>query len=84
MKSRFSFSMKVDIPRFDHITRTFHVDHLSEEEKQSDNYEGSNSNQNELCSEEDMVRDGSDDDIDENESQQEVSPRLKQKESEKS
>ena len=64
--------MKVDGPRSNHIIQTFHLDHLTEEEKKSDNYEGSDSNKNEsFCSE---------DEIHENESQQEVSPRLKQKE----
>ena len=73
--------MKVDEPRSNHIIQTFHLDHLTEEEKKSDNYEGSDSNKNEsFCSEDDMISEGSKDEIDENESQQEVSPRLKQKE----
>ena len=50
-------------------------------EKISDNYEGSDSYKNEsFCSEDDMVSEGSKDEIDENQSQQVISPRLKQKE----
>ena len=73
--------MKVDEPRSDHIGQTFHIDHLTEEEKKSDSYEGSDSNKNEFfCSDNVLISEGSEDDIDENQSQQEVSPRLKQKE----
>ena len=30
--------MKVDKPRSDHINQTFHIDHLTEEDKNSDNF----------------------------------------------
>ena len=81
MRSRLSSPMKVGEPRSNHICQTFHIDHLTEEDKKSVNYEGSDSNKNEsICSDDDMVSEGSEDEIDENESQQEVSPRLKQKE----
>ena len=71
--------MKVDQPRSYHIKQTFRIDHLTEKDlKKSDNFERSASNKNEsFCFEDDMIIEGSDD---ENESQQEVSPRLKQKE----
>ena len=70
MKSRSLFPLKVDQPRSDHISHTFHLDSLTEEEKQSENYEGFYSNINEsFCSEDDMVSEGSEDEIDENESQ---------------
>ena len=73
MRSRSSSPMKVDQPRSNHISQTFHIDHLTEEEKKSDSYEGSDSNKNESsCSEDDMVSEGSEDEINENESQQEV------------
>ena len=71
--------MKVDQPRSNHISQTFHIDHLIEEDKKSDSYEGSDSNKIESsCSEDDMISEGSENEINENESQQEVSPRLKQ------
>ena len=73
--------MKVGQPRSNHFSQTFHIDLLTEEEKKSDSYEGSDFNINEsFCSEDDMISEGSKDEINENESQQEVSPRLKQKE----
>ena len=79
--SRSSSTMKFDQPRSDHLSQTFHIDHLTEEEKHSDIYEGSDSNKNEsYCSENVMIRGSSDDEINENEIQQEVSSRLKQKE----
>ena len=82
MRSRSSSPMKVDQPRSDHICQTIHIDNLTEEHKKiSANYEGSDSNKNEsFCYEDDMVSEGSEDEIDENQSQQEVSSRLKQKE----
>ena len=81
MRSRSSFPMKVDQPRSNYISQTFIINHLTEEEKKSDSYEGSDSSKIESsCSEDDMVSKGSEDEINENESQQEVSPRLKQKE----
>ena len=81
MWSRSSSPMKVDQPRSNHISQTFHINHLSEEEKKSVSNKGSDSNENEsYCSEDDMVSEGSEGEINENESQQEVSPRLKQKE----
>ena len=73
MRSRSSSPMKVDQPRSNHISQTFHINHLTEEVKKSDSYEGSDSNINEsFCSEDDMVSEGSEDEINENESQQEV------------
>ena len=64
--------------RSDHISQTFHIDRIIEEEKKKVNYEGSDSNKNEsFCSETAMVSKGLEDVIDENESQQKVSPRLK-------
>ena len=46
---------------------------LLKKRKKSDSYEGSDSNKNESsCSEDDMVSEGSEDEINENESQQEV------------
>ena len=60
--------------------QTFHINHLTEEDKKSDSYEGSNSKNESFCSKDYMVSVGSENDINENESQQEVSPRLKQKE----
>ena len=72
--------MIVDKSRSYHFSQTFHIDRITEEEKK-ENYEGSDSNKNEsFCSEAVMASEGSEDEIDENESQQEVSPRLKQKE----
>ena len=66
-------SNESDQPRSNHISQTFHIDHLIKEEKKSDSYEGSDSNKNESsCSEDDMVSEGSEDEINENESQQEV------------
>ena len=44
MRSRSSSPMKVDQPRSNHISHTFHIDHLTEEHKKSDSYEGSDSN----------------------------------------
>ena len=76
--------MKVDKQGIDHISQTFHIDHLTEEEKKSDNYKGSDSNKNEsFCFEYGMVRGCSEDEIDENnenKNQKEISPRLKKKE----
>ena len=73
MRSRSWSPMKVDQPRSNHISQTFHIDLLTEEDKKSDSYEGSDSNKNEsFCSEDDMVSEGSEDEINENESQQEV------------
>ena len=64
--------------KMNYMSQTFHIDHLTEEDKKSDNYEGSDINKNEsFCSEDDMVREGSED---KNESQQKFSPRLNQKE----
>ena len=82
MSSRSSWSpMIVDESRSNHISQAFHIDHLTEDEKISDIYEGSHSNKNEsFGSQDDVVSEGSEDEIDENESQQEVSPRLRQKE----
>ena len=46
---------------------------LLKKKKISDNYEGSDSNKNESsCSEDDMVSEGSEDEIDESQSQQEI------------
>ena len=81
MRSRSWSPMKVDEPRSNHISQTLHINHLTEEEKKSDSYEGSDSNKNEsFCTEDNMISEGSEDEINENESQQEVSPRLKEKE----
>ena len=81
MRSRSWSPMKVYKPSSNHISQTFHIDHLSEEDKKSVNYEGSDPNKKEsFCSEKDMVSESSEDEIDENGSQQKVSPRLKQKE----
>ena len=33
MKSRSSSPMKVSLQRYNHISQTFHIDHLSKEEK---------------------------------------------------
>ena len=67
--------------RSNHISQTFHIDHLTEEDKKSNSYEGSDSNKIESSySEDDMISEGSENEINENESQQEVSPRLKHKE----
>ena len=38
--------MKVDQTGSDYISQTFRIDHLSEDEIKSDNYEGSDSNKN--------------------------------------
>ena len=81
MSSRSWSPMKVDQPRSNHISQAFHIDHLTEDEKISDIYEGSHSYKNEsFGSQDDVVSEGSEDEIDENESKQEVSPRLRQKE----
>ena len=66
--------IKADQPRSNHISQTFHIDHLTEEDKKkSDSYEGSDSDKIEsFCSEDDMFSEGSEDEINENESQQEV------------
>ena len=81
MSSRSWSPMKVDEPRSNHISQAFHIDHLTEDEKISDIYQGSHSYKNEsFGSQDDVVSEGSEDEIDENESQQEVSPRLRQKE----
>ena len=48
LRSRLSSSMKVNRLRSHNISKTFYFDHLTEEEKQSDNCEGSYSNKNEL------------------------------------
>ena len=72
MRSRSWSPMKVGQPspiyqpNFPHWSST-------EEDKKSCSYEGSDSNKNESsCSEDDMVSEGSEDEINENESQQEV------------
>ena len=44
MKYRSLSPMKVDELRSTHMSQTFHIDHLTEEDKKSDNYEGSDSN----------------------------------------
>ena len=81
MRSRSSSPINVDQPRSNHISQTFRIDHLTEEDKKSDSYEESDSNKNKSsCFEDDMVSEGSEDEINENESQQEVTPRLKRKE----
>ena len=81
MRSRSLSLMKVGEPRSNHISQTFHISLLTEKEKKSENCEGSDSNKNEsFCSEKDMVSKYLEDEIDVNESQQEVSSRLKQKE----
>ena len=55
MRSRSWSPMKVDQPRSNHISQTFHINHLNEEDKKSDSYEGSESNKIESsCSEDDM------------------------------
>ena len=52
---------------------------LLKKRKKSDSYEGSDSDKNEsYCSEDGLVSEGLDDEIDKNESQKEVNPRLKQ------
>ena len=52
--------MKVKLQKSNHISQTFHIDHLSEEEKKADNCEGSDSSKNEsFCSEDGMVSEGS-------------------------
>ena len=75
IRSILSFPIKADERRFDHINQTFNIDHLPEEVNKSD----SNKNKS-FWLEDYMVSKGSEDEIDENESQQEISPRLKQKE----
>ena len=73
MRSRSWSPIKVDQPRSNHISQTFHINNLTEEDKKSDSYEGSDSNKIESSySEDDMVSEGSEDEINENESQQEV------------
>ena len=80
--SQWSWSpMKVGQPRSDYISRLPHWSSNWRRLKILDNYQGSDSYKNEfLSSEDDMISEGSEDHINENESQQEVSPRLKQKE----
>ena len=66
--------MKVDQPRSNHISQTFHIDHLTEEDKKSDSYEGSDSINNEsFCSEDDMISEGSEDENDKNDRQPDLS-----------
>ena len=38
MRSRSSSPMKVDQPRSNNINQTFHINHLTEEDKKSDSY----------------------------------------------
>ena len=74
-------SYDVNLERSNHISQTFHIDHLTKEDKKLENYEGSDSNKNEsFCSKDGMISEGSNYETDDNESQQEVSPSLKQKE----
>ena len=81
MRSRSSSPMKADEPKSNHISQTFNIGHLTEEEKKSDNYEGADSSKDEsFWSEDGLVSKGSQNEIDENQSQQEVSSRMRQKE----
>ena len=65
----------------DHIRKLCTLIILPKKRKKSDNYEGSDSNKNEFfCYEDDMASEGSNGEIDKNESKQEVTHRLKQNE----
>ena len=73
MRSSSSYPMKVGQPRSNHISQTFYIDLLTEEDTKSDSYEGSDSNKIESSySEDDIVSEGSEDEIDGNESQQKI------------
>ena len=69
-KSQSQSSMKFDLPRSDPIFLNFQLWSYYRRREKSENYEGSDSNKNKsFWSENDMISEGSEDDIDENESQ---------------
>ena len=67
MISRSSSPMKVDKPRSYHISQNFHIYHLTEDEENQTITKVQSLTKMSLFSENDMVSEGSEDEIDENE-----------------